>query len=855
MMRTPVARIVPPTFALLLTTLFITLLLTTPARANPGLVAVYTDETQTAGGVVPTPNFTLAADQSVHSQIAPKFSAVYTGVLTIRRGGEYTLSGDAKIDVDGRSVVGKTVKLTAGDHPLKITYARKAGPARLQLRWRSDFFLDEPIPPSAFGHENTNDPLTRQWASIEKGRLLYENMSCGACHGAAGWNLSLRPGPDLSDIGSRATKDFLTTWLHDPRHYRETTAMPALLTDDQEIRDVTEFLSKLTESPAASAASVAIPSRIEAGKEIFNRVGCNKCHGESGQKLDAVGRKFKSSSALAKFLADPLHVDPSGRMPAMFDPQTQANEAALVAEFLFHSNKGKQDWRKFSGLGDVRRGRELVESRGCVACHTVKQDGKKLAEGLKSPQFTSRAKGRPIRGKEARTVKFDPNKGCLARAPGKASPNYKLSPEDRMSLQAFLSSVAQQPVVATAPVETFYRRVSQFNCTACHALNDQNNGPAQVVTDEGKIRAIERPPSLTGAGDKLQVSWLQNVLVNKKRARPWMKMRMPHFGSELESLPGLFPAASGATLVDKSPQPKIELAKAGLETIGIQRGKSSCIACHNYRGINRQQEGVVPAPDMSEIGQTLRSDWFRRWLHNPSRMTPGTSMPQFFLTLKGDERKKKIDELWAALVHQARLPLPDGLIVKRTEGTRIVVGDDPVLFRASTRVPPKLQIDRAINVGLPGGTNFTFDAATAQLRYAWKGDFINAAAAWNGRGGNPVSAQGVSLYVAPSHFPLRIGNSAAEPKVRFLGYYLVEKYPVFRYSVDGVEIHERIEVSDTELVRRFTIAASTRPVLFIGDKKRKYTSSTGTFKDGVLQIPAGEKIQFEISIKHSAGAK
>ena len=110
----------------------------------------------------------------------------------------------------------------------------------------------------------------------------------------------------------------------------------------------------------------------------------------------------------------------------MFGTQTRASEAALVAEVLFHSNRGTHNGSKFSGTGDARRGRELVESRGCVSCHTVKQDGKQLAEGLKSPQFTSRAKGRPIQGKEARTVKFDPNMGCLARAPGKALPNLIL---------------------------------------------------------------------------------------------------------------------------------------------------------------------------------------------------------------------------------------------------------------------------------------------------------------------------------------------------------------------------------------------------------------------------------------------
>jgi mono/diheme cytochrome c family protein len=834
-------------------TLLLTAAAQVTAQADPGLIAAYSDGKHTVSRVVPSPSFTLAANESVHSQIAPNFNVVYSGVLSIVRGGEYTLSGDAGIAVDGKDASGKIVKLSAGDHALTITYRRKAGPARLQLRWKSNFFIEEPIPPSAFAHAGVVGAPTKQWASIEQGRSLYENLSCGACHGASGWNLSVRRGPDLSDIGSRATADWLSVWLKNPHAYRKDAVMPVLLTADKEITDAAAFLSTLMDATitgtATGTAPAANPKRIATGKELFERVGCSKCHSETKNSLASVGSKFKSSQALAGYLADPLHVDPSGRMPAMFDAKTQADEAAKVAEFLFHTKKSKAVWPKHAEGGDALRGRGLIESRGCVSCHAIKQGGKLLADKTKSPQFTARSGGP---AKNTPLVVFDPNKGCLAAVPGKTSPHYKLSVAERASLRAFMTSTVKQPVVAKAPVETFYRRVSQFNCTACHALNDQNNGPAQMVTDDGKVVSIERPPSLTAAGDKLQVSWLHNVLVKKKRARPWMKMRMPHFGSEMASLPGLFPAASGSELVDKTPPPKIDIAEAGLKTIGTQRGQTSCITCHNYRGINNQKEGVVPAPDMAEIGKTLRHDWFRRWLHNPPRMAPGTSMPQFFLTLKGDEREQKIDELWAALVHQARLPLPKGLIDVVTEGTRIVVGDDPVLFRASTKIP-KAQIDRAINVGLPGGTNFTFDAATARLRYAWKGDFINAGAAWNGRGGNPVSAQGASLYIAPSHFPLRIGSSSADPKVRFLGYYLVEKYPVFRYSVDGVEVHERIAVSDTKLVRRFTIEVADKPVSFIGDKTRKYTSSKGEFKDGVLTIPAGKKIEFEVETTLTAG--
>ena len=57
-------------------------------RATAGLDATYSDGKNIIRLVSPSPNFTLAADESVHPQIAPQFEAIYSGVLQIVRGGK-----------------------------------------------------------------------------------------------------------------------------------------------------------------------------------------------------------------------------------------------------------------------------------------------------------------------------------------------------------------------------------------------------------------------------------------------------------------------------------------------------------------------------------------------------------------------------------------------------------------------------------------------------------------------------------------------------------------------------------------------------------------------------------------------
>ena len=118
-----------------------------------------------------------------------------------------------------------------------------------------------------------------------------------------------------------------------------------------------------------------------------------------------------------------------------------------------------------------------------------------------------------------------------------------------------------------------------------------------------------------------------------------------------------------------------------------------------------------------------------------------------------------------------------------------------------------------------------------------------------------MSAIGRTLYTADPHFPIRIGDATPVPEVRFLGYFLVDGHPTFRYTADGIEIHERIDVTDRELQRRFTIAVSPKPVFFVGETGRIYKSSAGEFKNGALRIAAGKQLDFEVRTKLAVGAE
>ena len=466
-----------------------------------------------------------------------------------------------------------------------------------------------------------------------------------------------------------------------------------------------------------------------------------------------------------------------------------------------------------------------------------------------SPMVMATPPDRPIES-------YDVAAGCLSRQVQQPLPDYQLSESDRTALQRFLQTVHpdRQNPYRTAPLTAHALHIRQFRCTACHELNDQNVQTGVAVDDNGRIIRLERPPLLTGAGAKLTTAWLQDVLLERKRNRPWLNLRMPHFGDQVRDLPELISSIAGVPKRETGPPADRSLAAAGLAMIGVRRGKVSCITCHDYRGINRRKDGVVPAPDLADAGHTVRREWFDRWMHDPQRLQPGTSMPQLFPDVSPAERELRIAQLWSALAYQSQLPLPAGVLDQRTEGTRIIVRDTPVIFRMAT-VTPVGQIDRAINVGIPGGLNFTFDAVTCRLRYAWKGDFLDAGPAWNGRGGNPVKAGGTAILSIPSGHTLQIGQASDTDALRFLGYRLKNHMPVFRYALNGAQIEHRIDVAESRVRQTFVVRNASADIIYTGGSDIPVTAKSGQQEGDVIRFPKDDVVQFEIEMPTGSAAK
>lgn len=783
-----------------------------PEDLLPGLVATYRSGEQVVGRLEPRPAFYLKEGQCPHPELVPNgWSAHWVGYLRVLRPGSYRFGarvrGTVRVTLQGREVLrvmgedsartylAPEVNLPSGDLALMIYYeAPGEGDARLQLVWESETFGLEPLPRTVFWHDGGQVTETvALWQSVEQGRLFVEQYRCGRCHTAERGvdvflGTAVLEGPDLTGIGERVSRSWIYHWVLQPDKLRPQTKMPAVLAGlpmrESAARVIAEYLVPETSAGDASVNEGLAP----AGETLYRTIGCAACHeayGDRGAVYDLADLHVKYRLAgLKGFLKDPRVLHPGGGMPSML---LQDTEAEALATFLL--TRGPRSDRSYDlpelptreGLvqlakaygagpelqqaierGDLtdsyrRVGRFLVQSVGCLACHT-------LREGRENVVALHRSVPLELAGNRVAAA------GCLAEDAtdrGRA-PLYALSASERAAIRAFLTRPIRVRRAAPSPVHDLPRAVVRLGCMRCHEWQGEGGLPVELVDD---LRArfgadhaeAVTPPPLTGAGEKLKRSWIRRVLLEGARARPWMPLRMPQFSRhQVEELVDWFAAFDGVLPepVDDGPStPEPELVDAGRSLVG-NKG-FGCIGCHDIAG--RQGEGTR-GPDLAFVRERIRYPWFVRWMRDAQRIVPGSRMPTVLpdrvsplTNILGGDPEAQIRAIWVYLSLGDKLPLPEGVVPP--EGLVLAVHDKPVLLR--TFMPETST--RAIAVGLPGGVSYVFDAGRGRLAYAWSGDFLDVRPVWTNRGGDPAIVLGTRFWQAPSFFPWAVSDGDGYP--------------------------------------------------------------------------------------------
>ncbi len=156
----------------------------------------------------------------------------------------------------------------------------------------------------------------------------------------------------------------------------------------------------------------------------------------------------------------------------------------------------------------------------------------------------------------------------------------------------------------------------------------------------------------------------------------------------------------------------------------------------------------------------------------------------------------------------------------------------------------------SVAIMLPGELNLCWDAANCRPRYLWRGAGVDISAYWKGNGSGRVKLVGEKVWSAGGEIPLRLSKNTV-PVVAFKGYALMQGYPEFRYTIDGVAVKELVKEHEggKGLICSFVVD-SDKPLYYVVDPQQNalFHSAVGTFTDGTLNIPAQQGRSFTVTL-------
>jgi plastocyanin len=163
----------------------------------------------------------------------------------------------------------------------------------------------------------------------------------------------------------------------------------------------------------------------------------------------------------------------------------------------------------------------------------------------------------------------------------------------------------------------------------------------------------------------------------------------------------------------------------------------------------------------------------------------------------------------------------------------------------------------AIAVSLSTDLSYCWDAGTCKLRFAWKGGFLDNSELWKGKGDASAKVVGKVFFRDKTQFPLTINADKLNPIIDYKGYKLVNRYPEFHYTIDGIDVYELIvpNVDGSGLIRTFRIPNVKTTVWFNTDPFDgvSYSSSVGFWEGNRLKLNPMEAKKFSMTMRLKEG--
>ncbi|MBI4429034.1 MAG: c-type cytochrome [Ignavibacteriales bacterium] len=217
------------------------------------------------------------------------------------------------------------------------------------------------------------------------GERIFSSLNCAGCH-ELGAKRPWKNGPDLRKEASRVKKEWLVSYLQEPKPIRPFgfipgtgSRMPDYSLKPDEAAEVVAFLFQQPDSFHTSVTSASLSPFSQRKTEILLReqlpcLGCHQLNGEGGKvapDLSGVAQRLKPEF-LISMIRDPQHSVPGTMMPET--PMGETTSQLLVSYFV--SRENVSDTTRYLSLTNFQliphsEGSEPSQlyARFCSACH------------------------------------------------------------------------------------------------------------------------------------------------------------------------------------------------------------------------------------------------------------------------------------------------------------------------------------------------------------------------------------------------------------------------------------------------------------------------------------------------------
>lgn len=223
------------------------------------------------------------------------------------------------------------------------------------------------------------------------GEKLFTAKGCVQCHAVGGRGGSVGPGLDPMRRANSPVLVAAAMWNHGPpmAEAMKAKGIPRPAFQGREMVDLIAYVVQAATDTGGDTAQV-VPGTPERGERLFAERQCVACHsvGGKGAKVGPDLGRSGHHVSLTRLAALMWNHGPAMwikmKERGIEVPKLAGQDMADILSYLYVSHY-------FDRTASGARGQQLVQARGCTACHSVRGKGGKLAADF----ATSRVVGSP----------------------------------------------------------------------------------------------------------------------------------------------------------------------------------------------------------------------------------------------------------------------------------------------------------------------------------------------------------------------------------------------------------------------------------------------------------------------------